>query len=544
MSQRDVRLAGSRSVLVELPDLDSVLGLSALLRTSPLPGQLDVLAAASTVFIKADCAANAQAIAKTVRTLELGSSAAATGSLITVPVHYDGEDLAEVARLTSLSPEAVINAHSQQIWRAAFGGFAPGFAYLRGENQLLNVPRRAIPRKAVPAGAVALAGEYSAVYPRQSPGGWQLIGHTDAVLWDLERENPALIRPQDRVQFIPSRAALTVADAPAAEPAPDTERPASSAAQLEILDPGLQSLIQDAGRPGLGDLGVSTAGWADAISAAQANRLVGNQPGAAVIENLLGTLTLRARGDAVLAVSGACATVNITPVDGDDFHEFRQIPMDTPFALLDGELLALTPNGAGLRSYLGVRGGFDVPQVLGSRSSDSMSGIGPAPLRAGQLLPVGEVSGLQVVGNPEPSPLPVPAEHGVFTLRITPGPREDWFGAPGLARLTGQLWKASADSNRVGVRLELGQDDARPLERVRAGELASEGVALGSLQVPPSGLPVLFLADHPVTGGYPVIAAVVDEDLPAAAQLPPGSLIRFELTSHPGTRTPVKESRA
>lgn len=526
MSILATRFAGSRAVLVELSDLDSVLALAALLSANPLPGQIDVLAAASTLFIKADSAVNAEKIATAVLALELGTASANTGSLVEIPVHYDGEDLAEVSSLTGLSLEAVVNAHSQQIWRAVFGGFAPGFAYLRGENQLLNVPRRSTPRKVVPSGAVALAGDSSAVYPRQSPGGWQLIGHTDSVLWDLDRDKPALIRPQDRVQFVPSRVSLRLSSAPALTPVAAV--PAGTTL-LEILDPGPQSLIQDLGRPGLGDLGVSASGAADTRSFAQANRLVGNSPQCAVIENLMGSLSLKAHGDVVLAVSGASATITVDPVEGDDFHGAREPAMDAPFALLAGETLKLTPAGNGLRSYLAVRGGIDVPQVLGSRSTDSMSGIGPAPLARGTMLAVGVIHGAHVVGNPEPSPLPRPDAEGVYRLRISPGPRDDWFDAAGLARLTGQIWTVSAESNRVGIRLALG-NGATPLERTRTGELASEGVAAGALQVPPSGLPVLFLADHPVTGGYPVIAGVIAEDLPAAAQLPPGAAIRFVLT--------------
>ncbi|MET4004001.1 KipI family sensor histidine kinase inhibitor [Arthrobacter sp. UYCu511] len=526
MSILATRFAGSKAVLVELSDLDSVLALAALLSANPLPGQIDVLAAASTLFIKADSTASAEKIATAVLAMELCAAGSNTGSLVEIPVHYDGEDLAEVAGLTGLSIEAVINAHTQQIWRAAFGGFAPGFAYLMGENQLLNVPRRSTPRKVVPSGAVALAGNSSAVYPRQSPGGWQLIGHTDAVLWDLDREKPALIRPQDRVRFVPSREALQVSPVPAKTNVPVVP---DGTTLLEILDPGPQSLIQDLGRPGLGDLGVSAAGSADTRSAAQANRLVGNAPQCAVIENLMGSLSLRAQSDVVLAVSGASATITVEPVDGDDFHGARELSMDTPFALLDGETLRLTPAGNGLRSYLAVRGGIDVPRVLGSRSTDSMSGIGPDPLARGTKLPVGAIHGAHIVGNPESSTLPVPDAQGIYTLRISPGPRDDWFDASGLARLTGQIWSVSAEFNRVGIRLALGAN-ATALERTLTGELASEGVAAGALQVPPSGLPVLFLADHPVTGGYPVIAGVIAEDLPAAAQLPPGAAIRFVLT--------------
>ena len=539
MSILNTRFAGTRSVLVELSDLDSVLALAALLKTTPLPGQLDVLAAASTIFIKTDSWAAAQKIAALIPTLELGSAPTDSGSLVEVPVYYDGEDLAEVAALTGLSIEAVINAHTAQLWRAAFGGFAPGFAYLRGENQTLNVPRRDTPRKVVPSGAVALAGDYSAVYPRQSPGGWQLIGHTDAVLWDLQRENPALIRPQDRVRFIASRTSLTISTASA--PSEPKTIPAMTGAHLEVLDPGLQSLIQDLGRVGLGDLGVSAAGAADTSSARAANRLVGNAASAAVVENLLGTAMFLAHNDAVLAVTGASAELLITPAEDDDFHETRSVEMNTPFALLNGETLRLSPTGSALRSYVGVRGGIAVPPVLGSRSTDSMSGIGPAPLIKGSILPIGAIIGSHVVGNPEPSTLPVPDANGVFTLRISAGPRDDWFGPAGLERLTAQDWIASAESNRVGVRLQL-TDGAAPLQRIRTGELASEGVAVGSLQVPPSGLPVLFLADHPVTGGYPVIATVIAEDLPAAAQLPPGARLHFELVD-PLTHRPTS-SRA
>ncbi|MGO3762272.1 MAG: biotin-dependent carboxyltransferase family protein, partial [Glutamicibacter arilaitensis] len=186
---------------------------------------------------------------------------------------------------------------------------------------------------------------------------------------------------------------------------------------------------------------------------------------------------------------------------------------------------------------LAVRGQIGLEPVLGSLSTDTLSGVGPAPLASGDVLPVQRPRIGHIVGNSLPSTLPVPDAQGVYTLRVLAGPRADWFGPAGLAQLTGQVWEATSESNRVGVRLGTG---AQPLQRIRAGELASEGVARGSLQVPPSGLPVLFLADHPVTGGYPVIATVIAEDLSAAAQLPPGSSIRFLL--HPAAGQPAAEA--
>ncbi|GER22606.1 allophanate hydrolase [Zafaria cholistanensis] len=534
-----VRWAGTRSLLVELPTLEAVVALHGALADHPLPGQVEVLAAAKTVLVRFASRAAALSGRAAIDRLEAAPARARAGRTVEIDVVYTGEDLAEVGRLTGLGPEGVVAAHTGRLWTAAFGGFAPGFSYLAGGDPALEVPRRDTPRTAVPAGSVALAGRFSAVYPRRSPGGWQLIGHTGQPMWDLSRESPALVMPGDRVRFIAVREEISI---PGEAPGRDgADRPAEQASAeqdpaagtLEVLDAGLQSLVQDLGRPGLGDLGVSASGAADAASARQANRLVGNAPGAAVIENLLGSLRLKAHGDQVLAVAGARVELEIVPaVAGPPRHPGQ----DAPFALLDGETLRLGPATTGLRPYIGVRGGLAVAPVLGSRSTDAMSGLGPAPLAPGMHLPVGPARPGQAVGSAEPSALRV-APGAVAVLRVVPGPRDDWFGPEGLSRLTGQEWLAGTESNRIGLRLGLGEG-ARPLERVRGGELPSEGAVAGSLQVPPSGLPVVFLADHPVTGGYPVIAAVVPEDLPVAAQLPPGTAIRFHLVD-PDTLEPV-----
>lgn len=298
------------------------------------------------------------------------------------------------------------------------------------------------------------------------------------------------------------------------------------------------------------------AGAADAASARQANRVVGNSSEAAVIETLLGGLALRASGHHVLALAGAEGGARITPattadsagtvantVSADDADTAfgpaestpvsRPVPPRTPFALYDGEVLTLDEPEAGLRTYVAVRGGFDADAELGSRSTDTLSGLGPASLCAGSVVPVGSsAAGQGAVGNPEQPLCRMPRVGATTTLRVTPGPREDWFGEAGLQRLVGQDWEVGTQSNRIGVRLEAPQGPSgAPLERIREGELASEGVVAGALQVPPSGLPVLFLADHPVTGGYPVIAVVVPQDLTLAAQLPPGATVRFTLTT-------------
>ncbi|SDX83298.1 biotin-dependent carboxylase uncharacterized domain-containing protein [Modestobacter sp. DSM 44400] len=283
-------------------------------------------------------------------------------------------------------------------------------------------------------------------------------------------------------------------------------------AGLTVLATGPLTTVQDRGRPGQAALGVGRSGAADRAAAALANRLVGNPPDAAVLEVTFGGLVVRADRDLLVVTTGArCA--------GSPAH-------NAPAALAAGAELRLGVPASGLRTYLAVRGGIDVPPVLGSRSTDVLAGLGPAVVAAGDVLPVGA------------SPLPLPGVDlaavaeppaGEVTVPVLLGPRADWFDVGAWPALTGTAYTVTSESNRVGLRLA-----GEALTRLRTGELPSEGMVRGALQVPPSGTPVLFLADHPVTGGYPVIGYVADPDVDRCAQLRPGQSLRFRAGGRPG----------
>ncbi|QKW37913.1 biotin-dependent carboxyltransferase family protein [Actinomadura sp. NAK00032] len=279
---------------------------------------------------------------------------------------------------------------------------------------------------------------------------------------------------------------------------------------IEVVRPGPLATVQDLGRPGRAHLGVPRSGAADERALRLANRLVGNPEGAAGVELTFGGAALRFHRRAWIAVAGAPAPVLV----GDRAHG-----TNAPCFVPDGGTVEIGPPSSGLRSYLAVRGGVVVDRVLGSRSTDLLSGLGPAPLSPGDQLPVGPAEGLSDIGV---DVAPAPAMPDTPVLRVSPGPRDDWFTDDALATLTSTPYTVSPDSNRVGVRL-----DGRPLVRARDGELGSEGMVTGAVQVPPSGLPIIFLADHPPTGGYPVIAVLASDAVPDAAQLRPGQQVRF-----------------
>jgi len=289
----------------------------------------------------------------------------------------------------------------------------------------------------------------------------------------------------------------------------------AAAPALVVERTGPLMLVQDAGRPGHGGIGVSPSGALDPRALADANLLVGNAPGAAGLEIVLGGAVLRATAAVWVAVTGA-----VGPLTRTVGRTVRPAPYARAMLLDAGDVLEVGTAERGIRWYLAVRGGVDVPPVLGSRATDLLSRVGPAPVAVGDALPVGSA-----VAGPVPPvdslAVSAPAD-GEVVLRVAPGPRLDWFVDGSWDALLDGTWEVTAEADRVGVRL-----DGRPLERLVAGELPSEGVVTGALQVPPSGRPILFLADHPMTGGYPVIGVVARDDVRLAAQLRPGQRIRL-----------------
>lgn len=275
---------------------------------------------------------------------------------------------------------------------------------------------------------------------------------------------------------------------------------------LTVVEARQGALVQDLGRPGYAALGVPPSGALDTRALRFGNRLLGNPEGAPGIEVLLGRITLRAEAPVTVAVTGAEVRV---PRHG----------MDVPVYLREGELLEIGAASRGMRCYVTVRGGIDVDRELGSASSDTLSGLGPAPLREGDVLHVGE-----------PGDVPHGADVSTrtsfpdsLTVPVLPGPRREWF-SDGLA---GGTWHVSATSDRIGARLE-GPALTR-LPELSGVELPSEPVRTGAIQVPLDGVPLIFLADHPTTGGYPVVGVVESSWLPSIAQARPGTAVRFQV---------------
>lgn len=477
---------------------------------------------------------------------------AAGGAVVSIPVVYDGEDLADVASAWGCSVDEVVARHVATEWVCAFVGFAPGFPYLvpagagGGANELPPVPRRATARQRVPAGAVALAAEYCGVYPRESPGGWQLIGSTDAVLWDARREPPALVTAGTRVRFEPARAVVrdvsqessgttagnTGVGGRAVGRTPENRHAHASeveridgkerdegAAVLRLLEPGVLTLVQDLGRPGLAAIGVGASGAFDRAAHRLANRLVGNDESAAGLEVLLVGAALELPAGAWVAVTGADGPVTLNDAPVARAHPVR--------AERDGAVLRIGPAARGVRYYVAVRGGIAVESVLGSRSRDTLAALGPHPVRAGDELIVGGA-----VAGPVPAIDLVPVDAPTIDhaeLDVRPGPRLDWFTPDAWHRMLHAEWTVLSRADRTGVRLDGPTLDRRP--EFAGRELASEGMTAGAIQVSPDGVPTILGPDHPVTGGYPVIAVVTDDTLDRLAQLRPGAHVRLRLAT-------------
>lgn len=511
------RWLGERSLIVRVAETIAPARWAASDQTRALPGLIEAVPGGSSVMLRFRDRRSAELAAEAVTAI-LGTAGPTGGSRVhTFDVVYDGEDLADCARMIGRSTDAVILAHSSQEWECAFLGFAPGFAYLRASAEPLPVSRRSDPRTVVPAGSVAMAGPYSAVYPRASPGGWQLIGRTSRRMWNSADEaSPALIGAGDRVRFRPVRNELRAVSSDLhREPA--TLPPEGTA--LRIDDPGLLTVVADLGRPGGTRWGVSRSGAMDHATHRAANRLVGNAPGDAGLELVSATgARITAVGELVVAIAGAHGVLEITDVNGLSYNA----PALTPVRLPDAAQLTIAAPSTGVRTYLAVRGGIEAPVVLGSRSTDTLGALGRSPLRPGDLIGVRQPSAHSVVGSPESAPA-YPAVGEVVDIALSLGPDDDLFDDDQVEAFLHGEWTVSSQSDRVGMRLKGTAIHRRDPQR----EIESQGLIRGAVQVPPHGQPIVFQADHPVTGGYPVIAVVSEADLDVLAQTPPGARLRF-----------------
>lgn len=277
---------------------------------------------------------------------------------------------------------------------------------------------------------------------------------------------------------------------------------------LLVVDPGHLTLVQDAGRPGLGDHGVGPSGAFDRAALRQLHILLGDADNAAVLEVLAGGLRLRAEADHRLAVTGGIGPVHV---------EGERVEHGRAFVVRSGQEVVVGPVQLGLRSYVGVAGGVDADPVLGSRSADTMSRLGPPKLAAGDVIEVGSPGHAPTVED-----VPALLTSGATTVDALPGPRDDWFTDDAVRTFFSAPWSVSPRSDRIGVRLE-GPALARQVE----DELPSEPCVRGSVQVTADGAPVVLGPDHPVTGGYPVIAVVLDAHVDRLAQARPGDVVRF-----------------
>lgn len=522
-----VRAVGDAALLVRTPGPDEARALADRVLGSGLPGVLDVVGGLRSVLVTAEPGTDLAALSADIDALVPAAGRQAGRQRHRIPVALGGPDLAEVCRLAGVDPDGLAELLTATALQVAMVGFSPGFAYLEGlPDRLRRVPRRASPRPAVPAGAVAVAGGFAAVYPQATPGGWQLVGSTGARLFDPVTPPHALLRPGDEVvlELSPADPGRTGggagedasrggADRPARRP---LVPPAGCRVDLVVEDPGAYTVAQDAGRAGRAHLGVPGAGPADPLAHALANRLVGNDRGATALE-------ITARGPVLRCASPEGLHVAVVGADPEVLVDGRAVGAGHVVPVGPGQRLAVGTVRGGLRTYLAVAGGLSVPEVMGSTATDALSRLGPGPLLPGDELSVGAPPGPMADRlAPEARQLLRRGTAERRTVRVLPGPHGEWFGPDALERLTEDPWSVDAASDRVGLRLRHPTGATVPR---RQGELDSQGMVTGALQVPPSGSPVVLGPDHATLGGYPVVAVVASADRWLLGQCRPGDQV-------------------
>lgn len=454
-----------------------------------------------------------------------------------LPVYYHssvGPDLLPLAESKGLTVDQVITIHSQQRYQVCALGFSPGFAFLAEVNPLIQQPRLASPRPKVQAGSVAIADKQTAVYPSDSPGGWNIIGHCPMRLFDMEKMPISDFSVGDSVEFYPVNEQTYLAlmetewgtEMTGSSPSIDNKANGELLAEsgLRVINSGVLSSIQDKGRFGQSEQGVSQGGVADTKFAHWANYLLGNSVDNALIEITVGGAEFVALSEVRLALTGAEMHTHIVDENNKKLKSIKQ----QSFTLFAGQRLKLGFATQGVRAYLAVKDGFNVKSILGSCSTVKRNQIGGLAGN-GEALKKGDVIALNM-----PGPLDqtlrfnrrVPDSYHLKPQALTrigliESYQQHLFTAQQKCQLYQQTYTISTNSDRMGMRLLGG-----PLSMSQDGVI-SEAIALGSVQIPADGVPIILLQDRQTLGGYPKIGCVCQQDLNVLAQLPAGSEIQF-----------------
>lgn len=531
----------SERMLVARVPRESAGATARALRRALASERCDVVATLEEVAIVSEPGMNAARVALLENALQTAVENVATseevaGRVVVVPVCYDdafAPDADEVAKTCGVARADIAKLHAGREYVAGFVGFSPGFAYLQGVDERLRLGRRQTPRPRVEAGSVAIAGEQTAVYPSATPGGWHVIGRTPVRVFDATRERPAMIEAGDRVRFEAiSREQFDAIVASQSVSERDSASGDAGDAAVRVEHPGSLASVQDAGRRGWMHAGVSASGSADWLSRVVANRLVGNEDDAPVIEASLSGPTLLALREVTLVVCGAQAAMVIEQRSG----RLVELATMTPVTLHAGERLRVRGYSGGSRIAIAIAGGVRVPSVLGSCSTHVTTRLGGRVLSVGDEVAIGEP---QRPGTRAGASLRASMQHAIMrrTLRVTVHTHAAMLGAGVIERFAASLWQVTTRSDRVGVRLE----GAALTHDVRS--MASYATVVGDIEVTPDGGLVVLGPDAPVTGGYPVIASVIDADMPALMQARAGEWVRLVVVSLDAAREAAQEMR-
>jgi len=510
-----------------------VRALEFLIQQKALPGVVETVPSFRALLVYYDpLVVDSEALCAAIAALEPQAEGAVLPPARTVelPCCYDpefGPDLSAAAERIGASVEELVALHAGASYLVYFIGFTPGLPYMTGMPERLWIPRLETPRTKVPAGSVGIGGGQCCIYSVDSPGGYWILGRTPLKLYDPGAQEPTLLRPGDRVTFRPiDRAEFAEIEnrGRASDRGLDRSQTAipgghgrgdspGARALIKILDPGPQTTVQDLGRPGHLRYGIPPSGPVDRAAFILANRLVGNADGAAGLECTVVGPRFVAEVPCAIAVTGAALPFTVNGQDA---------PMWTTLPLTAGDVVKLGPARAGVRGYIAFSGGIDVPEVLGARATylrGRLGGLEGRALQRGDMLSLFPAPMPEVLRVP---PAARPRLDAEPEIRVVLGPQDDRFTDEGIAALLAGPYEMLAQSDRMGARLR----GPRVANR-RGHDIISDGIALGSIQVPGDGQPIALLVDRQSTGGYTKVATVCSFDIGRLGQVKPGQRLRF-----------------